>query len=138
VTRSRKSTDTVRYWLLQVPGWGVLIAALLLSHRYAGLSYGWALVVFGVWLLKDWALYPVLKKHYRLRNEEPAEAMLGRRATAEQPLHPRGYVRLHGELWLADAADGAPIERGEEVVIEGVDGLTLRVRRSESGSERRD
>lgn len=122
-----------RYWLLQVPGWGVLTAVLLLAHRYFALSYGWALVIFGAWLVKDWALYPVLKVHYQFRAEQPAESLLGHRATAEQPLRPRGYVRLRGELWRARVGDGERIEPGEEVVVEGVDGLTLLVKRPERG-----
>lgn len=117
-----------RYWLLQVPGWGVLVAVLVLAHRYFELSYRWGLVIFGAWLLKDLAIYPVLKKHYEFRAEEPTESMVGRHAVAEQPLRPRGYVSLRGELWLADVGEGARVERGEEVVVEAVDGLTLRVR----------
>jgi membrane protein implicated in regulation of membrane protease activity len=120
-----------RYWLLQVPGWGVLTAALVLVHRYFDLSYGWALVIFAAWLLKDWALYPVLKEHFELRHEEPAQSMVGQRAIAEQPLRPRGYVRLRGELWRADVGEGDGIEPGAEVVVVGVEGLILRVKRAE-------
>jgi membrane protein implicated in regulation of membrane protease activity len=120
-----------RYWLLQVPGWGVLVALLALAHRYLALPRGWAFVLFGAWLLKDWAIYPVLKKHYDLRAEEPTDRLLGKHGVAEQPLRPRGYVRLRGELWLADVGDGPAVEPEEEVVVEAVEGLTLRVKRVE-------
>jgi len=53
-------------------------------------------------------------------------ALLGRRAEVIDRLSPRGRVRLDGEVWNAEAA-GA-IEVGAQVVVTGVEGLTLRVR----------
>jgi len=53
-------------------------------------------------------------------------AMLGRRAQVIERLGPRGRVRLDAEVWNAEAA--AEIEVGAEVVVTGVEGLTLRVR----------
>ena len=55
-----------------------------------------------------------------------AQAMLGRRALVVDGLGPRGRVRLDGELWNAEALGN--IEVGAEVVVIGVEGLTLRVR----------
>jgi membrane-bound serine protease (ClpP class) len=53
-------------------------------------------------------------------------AMLGRHAQVIERLRPRGRVRLDAEVWNAEAA--AEIEVGAEVVVTGVEGLTLRVR----------
>ena len=118
-----------RYWLLQIPGWGVVVAALVLAHRYFGFSLFWGVVIFFVWFLKDWAIYPILKKHYQFRAEPASSRIVGRRATAREPLRPTGYVELGGELWLAEVVKGGdPVEAGEEVTVEAVDGLTLRVR----------
>ena len=115
---------------MQIPGWGVLIVALVAAHRYFGLSVAWAFVIFVAWFLKDWAIYPILKNHYQFRVEAPSGRLVGRQATAREPLCPKGYVQLGGELWLAEVMkDGGPVEAGEEVTIEAVDGLTLRVRR---------
>jgi membrane-bound serine protease (ClpP class) len=38
-----------------------------------------------------------------------------------------GLVFVNGELWQARSRDGAPLEPGEHVRVEGVDGLTLTV-----------
>ena len=119
-----------RYWLLQIPGWGVLVVALVGAHRYLGLSVVWAIVIFVAWFLKDVAIYPILKNHYHFRVEAPSDSLVGRKATAREPLRPMGYVQLRGELWSAEVVKGGdPVEAGEEVTIEAVDGLTLRVRR---------
>ena len=120
-----------RYWLLQVPGWVILAAVLAGAHRYFSLSLSAAAGVFALWLVKDLALYPLLARHYAVRDGEAHERLVGSRAVAEQSLSPRGYVSLRGELWLAEAADG-PIDSGEEVLVESVDGLKLRVRRPPS------
>jgi len=53
-------------------------------------------------------------------------ALLGRNAEVIERLRPRGRVRLDAEVWNAEAA--AEIEVGAEVVVTGVEGLTLRVR----------
>ncbi len=53
-------------------------------------------------------------------------AMLGRRAVVLVGLDPRGLVRLDGELWNAEAT--GTVEVGAEVIVTGVEGLTLRVR----------
>jgi membrane protein implicated in regulation of membrane protease activity len=118
-----------RYWLLQIPGWGVLVVLLFAANRYLGLTFLWSVLIFLAWFLKDWALYPLLKNHYRFRVEPPSDRLMGQRATARETLRPTGYVVLRGELWLAEVVNGErPVAAGEEVVIEAVEGLTLRVR----------
>lgn len=56
-----------------------------------------------------------------------AGTLVGRTAVVRTRLQPRGQVYLHGELWQAEAADGEDVDPGREVVVEGVEGLTLRV-----------
>jgi membrane protein implicated in regulation of membrane protease activity len=61
------------------------------------------------------------------------DALIGQRALVTQALSPLqpGQVRLHSEVWRArPAADEAgTLEAGTEVMVEGVDGVTLLVRR---------
>jgi membrane-bound serine protease (ClpP class) len=51
------------------------------------------------------------------------EALVGTTAVVAD----EGWVRVAGELWRARGAEGA--RPGERVTVEGVDGLTLLVRR---------
>jgi membrane protein implicated in regulation of membrane protease activity len=45
-------------------------------------------------------------------------------------------VKLGGELWRAEIEEGEiPVVPGEQVIVAEVDGLTLRVRRSETISD---
>jgi membrane-bound ClpP family serine protease len=51
---------------------------------------------------------------------------------ARSPLNPKGYVFVEGEYWSAEAESGE-ITEGDRVVITGMDGLKLTVRKQESG-----
>ena len=72
--------------------------------------------IFWIWLSK------------RRRPSVGVETLLGAHATVVTPCRPLGQVRVQGELWEARCDEGA--DSGEEVVVEAVAGLSLRVRRS--------
>ena len=59
------------------------------------------------------------------------QALIGRVAVTRSPLEPEGQVFLEGERWLATAQDG-PVREGEKVIVTGVRGLHLSVRRAAS------
>jgi membrane protein implicated in regulation of membrane protease activity len=54
-----------------------------------------------------------------------AEALVGAPAVVVEPCFPLGLARVQGELWRAECAEGA--QPGTDVVVTGVDGLTLSV-----------
>jgi membrane-bound serine protease (ClpP class) len=63
-----------------------------------------------------------------------ADGLVGRLGVVRRPLEPVGVVNVMGELWRARPSwmDGeSALAEGEEVVVEEVRGLTLRVRRAE-------
>jgi len=73
----------------------------------------------------------------RARNSVPVsgiEGMMGATAEVKTALEPEGLVWLHGESWKANCEEWA--QPGETVVVEEVDGLTVKVKRSESKSEK--
>ncbi len=61
------------------------------------------------------------------------DALIGQRALVTQAVneHQPGQVRLRDEVWRARPAAGeaGTLEAGNEVIVEGVDGVTLLVRR---------
>ena len=63
-----------------------------------------------------------------------ATGVIGRRGEVRTPPAPVGRVLVDGALWRARAwavEDEPPLHTGEAIVVEGVDGLTLTVRRAE-------
>lgn len=55
------------------------------------------------------------------------EGMIGLVGKATQPLAPAGTVFVNGELWSALAE--SPVEKGDSVVVTGIEGLVLKVRK---------
>lgn len=56
------------------------------------------------------------------------QGLLGERGTALSDLRPSGQVFVHGEYWDAEADE--PVDQGCTVVVAGVDGLLLRVKKA--------
>ena len=59
----------------------------------------------------------------RRRASVGVESLEGRSAVAVSDLWPEGQVKVDGEIWNARCEAGA--DRGAEVVVRAVDGLTL-------------
>ena len=123
------------YVLLQIPD--VVLAGLILwlLHQWAGLPLGWAVGLFIVWVVKDLAMYPLVREAFAPTSAGP-ERLIGAQAIVATPLAPAGLVRLGGELWTAEAVN--PHERlasGAAVIVRAIRGLTLLVEPEElSGS----
>ena len=60
-----------------------------------------------------------------------AEGLIGKTASVRERLAPEGQVMVSGEIWRA-VAEGEPVEIGGQVRIVAVDGLTLKVAKSEA------
>ncbi|MCZ7664193.1 MAG: nodulation protein NfeD [Thermoleophilia bacterium] len=65
---------------------------------------------------------------HRYRPHGGAEGLIGEVAVVRTRLAPNGQVLVHGEIWQA-RSEGEPVDRGDEVVVLGVEGLRLKVRR---------
>jgi membrane-bound serine protease (ClpP class) len=95
------------------------------------LIYGWAAVI-GVFFLM------IMSTILRMRRMQPArtgaQALVGRVAIARSPLEPSGQVFLQGERWQATSDEG-PVRVGEKVIVTGVRGLRLTVRKAPAGGE---
>lgn len=116
----------LRYLLFQIPGWVVAAALLALLWEFDLLSGRVAAGCWGLWLVKDAVTYPFVRHAYRAREHHHAATdLVGERAVVVQPLTPRGWVRVRGELWRAEG--DREIAAGEDVVVVAADGMRLLV-----------
>lgn len=126
---------------LYVTGFGALGVGGMISLIVGGLlltSTSNADFQVSRWLIAATALislvffFTVVTAIIRTRRRAPLyvgmPAMIGATAIARSDLNPYGFVFIKGERWKAVAED-APIGQGEPVMITGVRGLTLSVRR---------
>lgn len=92
---------------------------------------GGALITFAV--LSGISFLYISRKVLRTTRHLPklagTEEMVGSEAEARSAIDPTGKVFMRGTLWSARLADGVgPVEFGDRVQVEEVDGLTLVVR----------
>lgn len=118
-----------RYALFQVPGLLILVGVVVGLYRWAMLP-GWgAVALVAVWILKDAALYPWLRTAYEPDSRRVIERLIGLAGVAVEPLAPRGYVRVRGELWQAESAEpGNTIDAGRAVTVHAIATDVLLVR----------
>jgi membrane protein implicated in regulation of membrane protease activity len=115
----------LKYTLLQIPALALIILVLVLLHKWVAIPTS---VVWGIpilWVLKDIILFPLTWRSYESYSRHDPHPMVGRHGIAQQTLAPSGYVRVGGELWLAEGS----IEKGERIRVREVNGLKLLVNR---------
>jgi membrane-bound serine protease (ClpP class) len=101
------------------------------SHSSAADYIGGALIALGVLCaISFWFISrKVLAAHRQPRVRTGIEEIVGSVAEARSAINPEGRVWLGGTIWSARLAAGSePVRRGDRVLVEAVDGLTLVVR----------
>jgi membrane protein implicated in regulation of membrane protease activity len=93
---------------------------------------------FAVWVLKDLALYPWVRRAYEVEANTGTQSLIGAKAIAQERLDPEGYVKLNGELWKARVhPPGDAIAPQAVVKVQAARGMTLIVERlSDSNRDR--
>jgi membrane protein implicated in regulation of membrane protease activity len=116
-----------RYLLMQIPSGFAVALGLWAFVHWGPLTPAIAAVLFGVWVVVEIALYPVLRIGYEAGGQQAgAEAMIGAIGTVSQDLDPEGFVQFGHERWRALAATGPlPIAVGTRVRIREIRQLTL-------------
>ncbi|NPV76404.1 MAG: nodulation protein NfeD [Anaerolineae bacterium] len=72
--------------------------------------------------------FAIRARHVPIRTGR--ESLPGQTGTARSEINPRGTALVGGELWIAEAdPEDVPIEEGSRIVVTGVEGLRLRVRK---------
>lgn len=84
-----------------------------------------ATVLYGGLLVVSGAVYVVTYRAMRLPVTTGAEGMIGVRGQVVRAIESRGTVRIHNELWTAEA--GQPLPVGTSVRVVSVTGLILHV-----------
>jgi membrane protein implicated in regulation of membrane protease activity len=116
-----------RYLLLQLPGCVAAAAVLAGLVHWQQLSPTLASVLFGIWVLVEIALFPVLRVGYETGGRRAgAEALVGALGVAQEDLDPEGYVRIGAERWQAVVAGECDrVAAGAAVRVREVRQLTV-------------
>ncbi len=125
------------FGVIGTAGLAALIAGLVLALEGAGGSLALALAL-ALPLAAGFAFVgTVALRRVRAASARRArcgeEGLIGRVGVVRRRLDPDGAVLVDGALWSArrSAMEDVEVGEGERVVVDGVNGLTLRVRRAE-------
>ncbi|MGE4608590.1 MAG: NfeD family protein [Myxococcota bacterium] len=117
----------IRYTLFQIPDLILLGLALAIAVQWWDIPSALAYTLFGLWLLKDILLFPVMRVAYA-QGGPANDRLTGALGIAREALDPTGYVMVGSELWRAELTVGAEsVSAGTEVRVVKIQGLTLLV-----------
>jgi membrane protein implicated in regulation of membrane protease activity len=132
LSKEAKRRIVQRYALYQIPDMAILVLILFVLHQWVGLTVGWLLGLTGFWLLKYVLVFSFVWRAYDKPSPGDVTSLIGTEGIVEKRLDPSGYIRVHGELWRAEVIGKTmPIEKGQTVLIERADRLTLLVKPSQ-------
>ena len=115
-----------RYALLHIASWLGAGLAVALCWELDLISGQTAMALFVLWFLKDVVAYPFVRHAYEDNGRTRIEELLGSRGEVQRELAPLGFIRVRGELWRAEVADGAPpLAAGVPVIVRAARGMTL-------------
>ncbi len=69
-------------------------------------------------------------KAHRTKPHSGMDGLLGKTGVTQEPLDPEGLIFIHGEYWQAAASE--KIEANENVIVDKICGLTLKVRKADN------
>ncbi|MCQ5376806.1 MAG: NfeD family protein [Candidatus Methanomethylicia archaeon] len=110
---------------------GILLFAGITALAYFGAVELWAAVaIAAIALLIVGAFVYISFKPQLSKPKVGMEAMLGKKGTATSKIAKSGMVLIDGEYWRAKSEE--TIEKDEAVEVTGIDGLMLKVKKSNS------
>ncbi len=113
----------------------VLIILLILWRLGLSLPL-WALIILVVGLVVlSVILYRLIPPVLKQKQVTGAEGMIDLGGKVVTPLTPEGLIKVRGELWKASSTNNYAINADEEVLVVGLEGLRLFVRRKKMVGE---
>lgn len=125
-----------KYLIYQVPGWFLVTLILIMLRQWLGLSLWIAAGIFLLWVIKDFALYPLLRKSFESGGKTAIEQLIGLHGVARERIDPCGYIHVRGEIWRAEIQQGDdPIPAGSPVRVVAAKGMLLIVTSEDKNGE---
>ena len=113
----------------------ILVIALLILPLFDVQIPVTALVLIMVgWLLFSALLFIPGNRALLRKPVFDMKCIVGQKGVAVEELHPKGLVKINGELWVAESAEKIAI--GEEVIVTGYKGIKLSVERCQFSGDK--
>jgi len=107
----------------------ILGSLLLFESPEPYMQVSWSVILVTVLAVTSFALIVVTKaiKAHRQTPASGREGLLGEGGKAESDIVPEGKVFVRGEYW--DAWSEEPISKGDRIIVQGVEGMKLKVKK---------
>ena len=108
----------------------ILGSFLLINTDAPYLKVTWSLII-SVGVVVSGFLIIVVRAVYKVHRAQPVTGeagMIGEIGISSSVLAPEGQIKVYGEIWSAESADGRKINKDKKVRIESIEGLTLKVK----------
>jgi membrane-bound serine protease (ClpP class) len=129
LSKEAKRRIVLRYARYQIPDVAIFALILFILHQWVGLSLWLFIGLVTLWMVKYLVVFSFVWRAYDKPRPGDVTSLIGTQGVAEERLDPSGYVRVHGELWRAEVIGKTmAIEKGQTVLIEKADGLTILVK----------
>jgi len=129
LSKEDKRRIVLRYACYQIPDVAILVLVLFVLHQWVGLTLWLLIGLIGFWMAKYVVVFSFVWRAYDKPRPGDVTSLIGIEGIVEKRLDPSGYIRVHSELWRAEVIEKTmPIEKGQAVLIERADGLTLLVK----------
>ena len=131
--RPRPSARVIgKYALFQIPGLLLLAAALAIFDHWLDVPVWIWFAVLGGWAVKDVIIFPFVWRSFDDTYRGHDYSPVGLTGQALELLEPAGKVKVRGERWRAELAEGAPpIPAGAPVRVVAARGLVVLVEPAE-------
>lgn len=127
-TRRPNARVIGKYALFQIPGLILLAAAMAVFDHWLPIPVWAWFAVLGGWVLKDALIFPFVWRSFDDEVHGHSYSPVGLIGLALEPLDPAGRIRVRGERWRAELAEGRdPLPAGAKVRVVSARGLILYV-----------
>jgi membrane protein implicated in regulation of membrane protease activity len=92
-----------KFLLFEIPQWFLLALILWILVETTDIPVWTVQGFFVIWVLKDIALFPLVRNAYENDAKTGTEQLIGVKATTQDRLDPEGFVKIQGVLWKARA-----------------------------------
>ena len=124
----QKKDAIKRYVLFQIPELLITFLALILIRHFYEFPFWIIIAVMIGAVVKDVVMFHYTWMAYIVHSPEDYANVKGKLCIAVDDFEKQGMVRINGELWKARTDN--PVKKGDELIVQRIDGLELLVERN--------
>jgi membrane protein implicated in regulation of membrane protease activity len=108
----------------------VLGILMILAIVFISASFQYLIIKSILYIFFILSLFALLKPWKYLNTSVDEEALINKYGIVTKKCSPFGYVKISNEIWKAKSSTGESIVQGDEIVVCGIEGSCLIIKKS--------